>query len=692
VTTLTTLSKDPAPPGVLLQDAPITPPSAGTKLVSTLGWNNLIDLLEGTSTDEIDLTALEVLTANRALFADATGHIVVSAVTDTELGFLSGVTSSIQTQLNGKAATVHTHLLADITDVTITVANLNSLDDGLNSTLHFHDADRARANHTGTQLAATISDFSHALLSAEHNDTLAAAVSRGSVIVGNATPAWSELIIGASGTFLRSNATDAAWTAIAAGDLPSHTHARADITDFAHQATHQSGGSDVLTGLLDATARTSVSKNSAADVGARRTLNFIEGSNVTLTIADDAGGEEVDITIASSGAGSPLTTKGDIFGFSTVDARIPVGANNLVLMADSAETLGVKYALIADANITAHTSTKITINAKGQLNSNIVYTDQINTFGDFVQTFKDNALHLENPAGTFDVVFQTSAEVTSDRILTIPLMGGNRSMVLTGLASQIVIGTEVTGASTALTDTADIAYLNQANTFGAFLNSFVSSSMRIALSAAPTMAVDGDFAIDTTITDFSMGLIKYFDGEEMAVVAMPVAELTTPTDGDAVTYNATTDEFELRAGGGAGLTFARVVKKTDETIDTDTVFSDDAEIKFTPTISKKYGFYFILCFNTETTPDIKVKFTAPSGCTGDYVNTASVTAGTSLNPLSSVTYGVNSTATRISVWFGKFEMSTTAGDIVLQWAQGTSSANPTTVEAGTTLVIWEETA
>lgn len=49
------------------------------------------------------------LTANRALVSDANGHPAVSAVTSTELGYLDGVTSSIQTQLNGKAASNHTH-------------------------------------------------------------------------------------------------------------------------------------------------------------------------------------------------------------------------------------------------------------------------------------------------------------------------------------------------------------------------------------------------------------------------------------------------------------------------------------------------------------------------------------------------------------------------------------------------------
>jgi len=46
---------------------------------------------------------------------------------------------------------------------------------------------------------------------------------------------------------------------------------------------------------------------------------------------------------APSGS-SPLTTKGDLFGHSTVDARIPIGTDTYVLTADSAQTLGLKWA------------------------------------------------------------------------------------------------------------------------------------------------------------------------------------------------------------------------------------------------------------------------------------------------------------------------------------------------------------
>jgi hypothetical protein len=48
-------------------------------------------------------------------------------------------------------------------------------------------------------------------------------------------------------------------------------------------------------------------KKAGTLVGVRRKLNFIEGSNVTLTIADDSINDEIDITInASGGSGGGL--------------------------------------------------------------------------------------------------------------------------------------------------------------------------------------------------------------------------------------------------------------------------------------------------------------------------------------------------------------------------------------------------
>lgn len=58
----------------------------------------------------IALSKLAALTTNRALQSDGSGLISVSATTSTELGYLSGVTSAIQTQLGGKASTALSNL------------------------------------------------------------------------------------------------------------------------------------------------------------------------------------------------------------------------------------------------------------------------------------------------------------------------------------------------------------------------------------------------------------------------------------------------------------------------------------------------------------------------------------------------------------------------------------------------------
>ena len=53
-------------------------------------------------------------------------------------------------------------------------------------------------------------------------------------------------------------------------------------------------------------------KNSTGTVyGTRQRLNFIEGSNVTITVADDAANDEIDVTIASSASGGVTVAESD---------------------------------------------------------------------------------------------------------------------------------------------------------------------------------------------------------------------------------------------------------------------------------------------------------------------------------------------------------------------------------------------
>ena len=97
---------------------------------------------------------------------------------------------------------------------------------------------------------------------------------------------------------------------------------------------------------------------------------FTDVSGVATTAQIGTGspsaGEYVDggtgAWTALPAGSSPLTTKGDVFGFSTVNARIPVGADTTVLTADSTQTLGVKWAAAAGGGTVTTTGSPATGN------------------------------------------------------------------------------------------------------------------------------------------------------------------------------------------------------------------------------------------------------------------------------------------------------------------------------------------
>lgn len=101
------LTKIVADQGVIgaLQDQP-TIGSTALKGKFDENPDKIIDYINNTLTEELDAALPAGLTVGRALISNANGYTAVSDVTATELGYLDGVTSALQTQLNSKQKTI----------------------------------------------------------------------------------------------------------------------------------------------------------------------------------------------------------------------------------------------------------------------------------------------------------------------------------------------------------------------------------------------------------------------------------------------------------------------------------------------------------------------------------------------------------------------------------------------------------
>lgn len=123
------------------------------------------------------------------------------------------------------------------------------------------------------------------------------------------------------------------------------------VTDGPLTLDYSGSGAVTITGTLTGGLQ-AVRKNSGGSEFTRRRLNLIEGTGITLTVADDAGNTETDITIAAgAGAGDPTdwpetavtTTTYTILSTDGVITALNASAITLTLPAASGVPAGKIY-------------------------------------------------------------------------------------------------------------------------------------------------------------------------------------------------------------------------------------------------------------------------------------------------------------------------------------------------------------
>lgn len=251
----------------------------------------------------IEVSKLAALTASRAVQSGAGGLLEVSTVTSTELGYLSGVTSAIQTQLNTGSSGLSTHI-----------------------------ADTTTHGTTGD-------------------------------------------IVGTSDSQILTNKTI-------------------------------NGSNNTIT-------------NVSLTTGVTGALPLLNGGTGTAAASANA----------AFNALSPLTTKGDVLGFSTVNTRLGVGSNGTVLTADSAEATGLKWSSVLTNPMTnagdviygglAGVATRLAVGSAGKVlrsdgtNPTYQYPEPTvaSKTGNYTTVADDNLLTGDSSGGAFQFTLIAAATV-----------------------------------------------------------------------------------------------------------------------------------------------------------------------------------------------------------------------------------------------------------------------------------------
>ena len=204
-------------------------------------------------------------------------------------------------------------------------------------------------------------------------------------------------------------------------------------------------------------------------VGTRRNVNFIDGTNVVSTIADDAGNDRINITLTATGGGGGIAGPGSSTDNAVVRWDGTSGAltqNSVVLIGDTGAVTGVTSLGLTSLVYTNSTFTNTITTSTLTANRAISFPDVAGTLASAtgaqtltnktldntnIHVIRDDRLTIQDNADTTkQFVFEASAITTATtRTLTVP--NANTTIVGTDVA-QTLTNKTINGTNNTITN------------------------------------------------------------------------------------------------------------------------------------------------------------------------------------------------------------------------------------------------
>lgn len=296
--------------------------SSTVKKIDEIENNTAADITINPTSDVIITSGI----ANRVPYFDASKKLKSSSVTDVELGFLSGVTSGLQSQIDGKEPTISLAIdravisngSGALSVATTTAAELDFVN-GVTSSI------QTQINAKLTSPLTTNGDLYYYNLGDQR------------LPIGTLDQL---LTVDASGIALWKDAP-VSTTLSVKGDIQAFDTGNAALNVGA-DGQLLSANSAIGIGLewIDPPAVTPTTTEGDLILrGVSEDERLAIGTNLQLLTSNGTTANWQDAPVSTT-----LTTKGDLQGYDTANARVPVGLDNEVLFSDSTEATGVKWA------------------------------------------------------------------------------------------------------------------------------------------------------------------------------------------------------------------------------------------------------------------------------------------------------------------------------------------------------------